>query len=366
MKPLLKWPGGKTRELPVLEGFLREGIGTYVEPFVGGGAVLFSLQGERAPARAVVGDVQPELVALYQGVARGDPDLREWLIEFARVWDQVLPELGARTLPKLRDWFLASGREEGAVPPEDLLSRVLEGIPWTEAREKVERSLRDKLRRTARLEVKHETLFTPELVLAQLETGLKAGVYTYLRDVRDPAGEGERTAIFFFLREFCYGSMFRQNRQGRFNIPYGGKAYNRKRLGDKVEELLRPERVEFLQRVEAHLGCFTDLFQRLLPDLGPQDLVFLDPPYDSRFQEYGGRSFGEAEQRELAAWVGRLPCRVLGIMKATPLIRALYREARGQRRSRGLDLHLEEYEKTYSYNVRGRNQREVSHLLLRG
>ena len=38
MKPLLKWPGGKRQELPIIQQALPPTIGRIVEPFVGGGA----------------------------------------------------------------------------------------------------------------------------------------------------------------------------------------------------------------------------------------------------------------------------------------------------------------------------------------
>jgi DNA adenine methylase len=374
MKPLLKWPGGKTRELPVLEEFLQPPIRTYLEPFVGGGAVLFSLAVEvpqtlfsrHPPARALVADVNPELVALYQGVGRRDPELRRILEGYARIWDEELPEVAVRTLPALAKWFQESGREEGATPPDELILAVTEAFSLEEARPRVRRGLVDKLRRSRRLEIKHGAMLAPELIAAQLETGLRAGFYTYLRDDLEPSSEAERAAVFFFQRCYCYGSMFRQNRAGRFNIPYGGKGYNNKRMAPKLAELFSQERSDFLSRVEVHQQDFREFFAAQMSSLGPEDLVFLDPPYDSEFQEYAGHRFGEVEQRALGEIVARLPCRILGIMQATPLIREIYQEAARVRRTRGAELHLEEYEKTYAYNVRGRNQRDVSHLLLRG
>lgn len=37
-----------------------------------------------------------------------------------------------------------------------------------------------------------------------------------------------QAANFYFIREYCYGSMFRYNSKGEFNIPYGGMSYNKK------------------------------------------------------------------------------------------------------------------------------------------
>lgn len=62
-RPFLKWAGGKRRLLRQYEPFLPQRIDTYYEPFLGGGAVFFHLA-ERAN-RAVLGDINPELVNVY-------------------------------------------------------------------------------------------------------------------------------------------------------------------------------------------------------------------------------------------------------------------------------------------------------------
>lgn len=62
--PIVKWAGGKRQLLPEIRKYIPEKIGTYYEPFVGGGAVLFDLQ----PERAIVNDINSELINLYQVV----------------------------------------------------------------------------------------------------------------------------------------------------------------------------------------------------------------------------------------------------------------------------------------------------------
>jgi DNA adenine methylase len=65
-RPFLKWAGGKGRLLSQYERFLPDRIDTYYEPFLGGGAVFFHLA-ERS-RRAVLGDINPELVNVYRCV----------------------------------------------------------------------------------------------------------------------------------------------------------------------------------------------------------------------------------------------------------------------------------------------------------
>lgn len=67
--PVLKWVGGKRQLLTEIEKHIPERISTYYEPFLGGGAVFFHLQRNKA----VVNDVNQELINLYE-VIRDDVD----------------------------------------------------------------------------------------------------------------------------------------------------------------------------------------------------------------------------------------------------------------------------------------------------
>ena len=77
-KPFLKWAGGKTQLLPTIDSFLPDTFRceddvTYIEPFVGGGAMLFyMLQKYPNIKRAVINDINPHLIKTY-GVIRDEP-----------------------------------------------------------------------------------------------------------------------------------------------------------------------------------------------------------------------------------------------------------------------------------------------------
>ncbi|HHU32520.1 MAG: DNA adenine methylase [Zhaonellaceae bacterium] len=60
--PVLKWVGGKRQLLPDIEKHMPNKFSTYYEPFLGGGAVLFELQ----PQKAVVNDINEELINVYK------------------------------------------------------------------------------------------------------------------------------------------------------------------------------------------------------------------------------------------------------------------------------------------------------------
>ena len=71
-KPFVKWAGGKTQLLSQLEALLpadfdqQENL-TYIEPFVGGGAMLFHmLQQHSNIRRAVINDINEDLIRCYR------------------------------------------------------------------------------------------------------------------------------------------------------------------------------------------------------------------------------------------------------------------------------------------------------------
>lgn len=77
ISPLLKWVGGKRQLVPALRGFMPpiSRIRGYVEPFVGGGGVLFSMQ----PHRACINDLNEELINVYRVVKESPHELIECL-----------------------------------------------------------------------------------------------------------------------------------------------------------------------------------------------------------------------------------------------------------------------------------------------
>ncbi len=78
-KPFLKWAGGKTQLLPQLLARTPARIGTYYEPFLGGGALFFALQREGRFERAVLSDSNADLIGVYAQVRDGVEELIEAL-----------------------------------------------------------------------------------------------------------------------------------------------------------------------------------------------------------------------------------------------------------------------------------------------
>lgn len=73
ISPLLKWAGGKRQLLSKLKEVVPQNFNTYFEPFLGGGALLFDLQ----PEKAVVADINPQLINLYIQVKNHPQELIE-------------------------------------------------------------------------------------------------------------------------------------------------------------------------------------------------------------------------------------------------------------------------------------------------
>lgn len=75
IKPVLKWVGGKRQLLPEIKKYIPESFNTYIEPFIGGGAVLFEIQ----PKKAIINDINNELTNVYNVIKTNPTQLIEIL-----------------------------------------------------------------------------------------------------------------------------------------------------------------------------------------------------------------------------------------------------------------------------------------------
>jgi len=143
-----------------------------------------------------------------------------------------------------------------------------------------------------------------------------------LDPVRLPAAE--RAARFIYLNKTCFNGLWRVNRAGRFNVPFG--RYKNPTFHDPGL-LLRASRA--LRGVQIHRGPFETALQRAAPG----EFVYLDPPYDpvsetASFTSYTRNAFTWADQERLAsecATLDRRGVRFLLSNSATARVRALYR-----------------------------------------
>ena len=198
------------------------------------------------------------------------------------------------------------------------------GLSFAQASDRFVREVALNLqRKTARMKVLERKKGTlPEAdILANIECALKSAFYMYLRHLYNAThayaiAPAEASAIFFFVRENAYASMFRYNRQGQFNVPYGGISYNRKDVARKIAALQSPA----IQHHLAHTVIENIDFEAFLQKHAPtaDDFIFLDPPYDSEFSTYARNEFSKHDQERLAHYLlNDCPAKFLLVIKNT-------------------------------------------------
>ena len=411
LSSFIKWAGGKEQELkhivPLIPPFHR-----YFEPFVGGGAVYFSIQA----VQKFINDRSPELYRLYMAVARQDAAFFATLESLLAGWQQIAclvesnaPALIAYYKSYTRDDI--SQREMDDMLREFLRCRASMFAAMFErlfAREnerflrELERNLLSKTRRMKALERKKWAL-PDEDILANLECALKSAFYMHLRhlynltrdefsqppsatchserseesvsprtqilrcaqndmggltgfgcDFSSPVPDGVAAAIFYFVRENAYAAMFRYNRRGEFNVPYGGISYNRKDLSRKIAYM----RSEALRQHLSQTIIEQMDFEAFLEKYAPQedDFLFVDPPYDSEFSTYARNAFDMRDQERLARYLlDECQAKFMLVIKRTPAIFRLYDRP---------GITIRSFEKTYLVSFQARNDRETEHLIV--
>ncbi len=355
MKTIIKWPGGKSREVEKIKHLIPE-YDRYIEPFFGGGAVFFYLQ----PKHAIINDISPMLIRFYQLVKAQDASFHHYLLAYHESFQSLL---AAATLheAKILDAYLShSDSAIKAVVTEVLNQSLLSEdliLDWTEFYKTVTFCVKDKFTRTEKNNKKSP--FTEEDLKENLKTGFSSGFYIYFRNIYNRLAlhqlEAEETFVianFYFIREYCYGSMFRYNAAGEFNIPYGGISYNHKDFLAKINAIFQPGTAELFADTTICNQDFEELFQGLT--LTSRDFIFLDPPYDTEFSDYEGRDFTKNDQVRLANVLKNTKAQFILVIKNTDFIYQLYKD----------DFRILSFDKSYTYNVRSRNDRKVEHLII--
>jgi DNA adenine methylase len=87
VKPFLKWVGGKTQLINEIERILPQDIKNnkkidcYVEPFIGGGAIFFHLVSNYTVKKALLFDINKELILVYNVIKEDSNALIDFLVE---------------------------------------------------------------------------------------------------------------------------------------------------------------------------------------------------------------------------------------------------------------------------------------------
>jgi DNA adenine methylase len=105
----------------------------------------------------------------------------------------------------------------------------------------------------------------------------------------------QRAARFIYLNRNCFNGLYRTNRQGHFNVPFGGSRSGS--LPDE-EQLIRASSI--LKCAELITGDFYDV---VAPRIRKTDFVYMDPPYAKRNadldNQYGPDVFGTNDIQRL-------------------------------------------------------------------
>lgn len=280
MKPLIKYRGGKSKEIPHLIGHIPKYSGKYIEPFFGGGALFFHLE----PERAIINDINSKLISFYLGVKTDFETLKFELSEIEK------------TYKKNRKKF------------EELKSK------------------------------------TPDKRVDDANEPLYYQIRNMFNDLTDK--KYSDALIYFFINKTAYSGMIRYNAKGEFNVPYG-------RYANLNTSLVTQSHSKILAKTEIYNLDYSEIFKMATED----DFMFLDPPYDCIFSDYGNvehkDGFNERDHIELANQYKNLKCKALMVIGRTPLTEKLYD-----------DMIVDEYGKSYAVNIRNRFKSEASHILI--
>ncbi len=367
LTPLLKWAGGKEQELkhilPLIPSFE-----AYYEPFVGGGAVFFSIQSPRK----FINDKSPDLFNLYIMIAQQDEGFFRALDTLLHSWQRVSRIVDEYAVGLIKIYKAYSLDK---ISLQEMQSSLLNfvGHHSSEFNEmlmsffdkdtanfirEIERNLLSKTRRMKELENRKWKLPERDIV-ANIECALKSAFYMHLRHLYNRISQyaippSHAAAIFFFVRENAYASMFRYNSKGEFNVPYGGISYNRKDLARKVAYLhSREVELHFKNTVIENMD-----FEAFLQKHPPQaeDFIFIDPPYDSEFSTYSQNEFCREDQERLArCLLEQCKAKFMLVIKNTPTILHLYGDT---------DLKIRAFDKKYLVSFQDRNNRDAEHLII--
>ena len=280
MNPVLKYRGGKSREIPRFLQYIPDDFDRYIEPFLGGGAVYFYLE----PDNAILNDVNDRLMTFYEQLKNQYPLMRQQL-------DAIQKEYEANQ---------AAYKKAKAKSPDERVPNANEEL------------------------------------------------YYRMRDLfNHPDGSLLDGVLYFFINKTAYSGMIRYNNNGEYNVPFG-------RYPNLNTRLITQQHSNLLQGAELFNFDYRQIFDMAQED----DFIFLDPPYDCVFNDYGNidmmNGFDEAEHRRLAEDFKNLPCRALMVIGKTSLTEELYSE-----------YIFDEYYKNYAVNIRNRFKNDKMHIVVK-
>lgn len=341
MQPIIKWSGGKSREIKQFYHKLPEKINRYIEPFFGGGSVYFYLENKNS----IINDINFEVISLYSIISSSNSkSFLNYLNDINDIRN------------KINDYFLKIKNEE-----IDFI--FYENINYIKIKFNdrldflILKSIKDKVKRIKDIEKKENKIFNKEELKEHIQTACQSALYFYCREIYNSGNKDDLEyyiANWYYVREFCYSSMFRFSKDGRFNVPYGGIGYNGKNFQLKIDNLKNTNLVELLENTKKECLDFEALFNKY-DYFNENDFIFLDPPYDSEFSQYNKEAdFDREEQIRLFNVLLKTKAKIMVVIKETDFIYNLYKN----------DFNIESFDKKYLTNMRNRNKKDVKHLII--
>lgn len=365
--PLIKWAGGKEAELKHILPKIPESFDRYFEPFVGGGAVYFSLNANEM----FINDKSEELMTLYKLIKEEDKEFFHRLEKMNKYWRvlESIVEVNSATFTRLYNESVINNISllnikdkvtEFVLQHHEEFSGILTtsfNLDIDNFIYEVIRNISNKIWRMRKLEAKKGKL-SPKDVLDNIESALKSAFYMHFRHLYNKSkayniDSSFATAIFYFVREYCYASMFRYNSRGEFNVPYGGIQYNRKHFLKKISAMQAENCKQHLQKTKLFCTDFEDFLEANQPT--NNDFIFLDPPYDTDFSTYAKNTFGRDDQIRLAEYLDKTEAKFMIVIKKTDFIQQLYSNKK---------FNIQIFDKKYVVSFQDRNDKNAEHLLI--
>lgn len=173
-------------------------------------------------------------------------------------------------------------------------------------------------------------------------------IYYKIRDEMKINNDLDNAKHFYYLRKTCFRGMLRYNSRGKFNIPYG------KYKTCNYEDLKNINYEKLLKQTTVLCESFEYIFENYNDK---NNFMFLDPPYDSEFTNYGYGLFGKEEHIKLANYFKTTKIRCLMIIGKSKLIEELYE-----------NYIVGEYEKKYKFKIHSKrigNEINNKHLIIK-
>ena len=366
LSPIIKWPGGKEKELkyiiPNAPQFER-----FIEPFVGGGSVFMGIVAEKY----LINDFSSELIELYRSIETSDNDFFRYTELMDSSWNNAAKFF--QSMPQLKEAYI--GYKKALIGKSELKEfihtfclnnkQAILDIIGTEFSslscilvKEMETNLFRKMARMRELEIEKHELPDGDLD-DNIETAIKSAVYMNYRHLyndKDIANNNPKLhcALFFFMRNYAYSGMFRYSSKGEFNVPYGGIAYNSKLLKKKLNYYKSEELRQHFKKTIIYNLDFEAFLHKVKPS--ENDFVFLDPPYDSEFSTYAQNAFTRDDQKRLADYlINDCKAKWMLIIKNTDFIFNLYNKD---------GINIRTFDKEYVVSFMNRNDKKVTHLLI--